>query len=79
MEAQEGRRKRRRAPRTQPQPEPQGDPEPVVEPHPEDIDDVGEPQPGTLAYEADEDVDGEELGERDFQDEEDAVEEEAVA
>ncbi|MCH88187.1 hypothetical protein A2U01_0009070 [Trifolium medium] len=56
LEAQGGRRKRRRAPRTQPQPEPQpepqGDPEPAADPHPEDIDidDVGEPQPGTPAH-----------------------------
>ncbi|MCI14036.1 hypothetical protein A2U01_0035162, partial [Trifolium medium] len=68
-----GRKKRRRAPRTQPQP----DPEPATEPHPEDIDidDVGEPQSGTPAHEAAEDEDGEELGGRDFMDEEDLVQE----
>ncbi|MCI89838.1 hypothetical protein A2U01_0111127, partial [Trifolium medium] len=67
-------RKRRRAPRTQPQPEPQGYPEPVAEPQPEDID-VAELQPGTPAHEAAEEEGGEELGEADFQEEEDAVEE----
>ncbi|PNX68636.1 hypothetical protein L195_g064069, partial [Trifolium pratense] len=39
------------------------------------IDDMGEPQPGTPLHEAVEDEDGEELGERDFMDEEDALQE----
>ncbi|CAJ2666283.1 unnamed protein product [Trifolium pratense] len=45
------------------------------EPHLEDIDidDVGEQQPGTPAHEAAKDEDGEELGEREFMDEEDLV------
>ncbi|MCI52936.1 hypothetical protein A2U01_0074182, partial [Trifolium medium] len=55
-------------------PEPQGDPEHVAEPQPEDIV-VAEPQPGTPAPEAAKEEGGEELGEADFQEEDDAVEE----
>ncbi|MCI68057.1 hypothetical protein A2U01_0089316, partial [Trifolium medium] len=62
LEEAGGRLKRRRVARAQPQPEPQGDPEP----EPEDID---------VVESVAEDIDGEELGEADFQEAEDTVEE----
>ncbi|MCI86960.1 hypothetical protein A2U01_0108241, partial [Trifolium medium] len=64
VEAAGGRPKRRRVARTQPQPEPQGDPEPVH---------VDEPQPDP-APSAEED-DRELLGEADFQEDDDTVQE----
>ncbi|MCI64298.1 hypothetical protein A2U01_0085556, partial [Trifolium medium] len=57
--------------RQQPQPEPQGDPEPVAaDPEPKPID-VAEPDPAVAA----EEDDGEQLGEADFQEPNDIVEE----
>ncbi|MCI43705.1 hypothetical protein A2U01_0064943, partial [Trifolium medium] len=80
VEATGGRPKRRRVVRTQPQPKPQGDPEHVVElvhvaePQP-DVVHVAKPQPDPAPAPAAEEDDMEQLGEADFQKDDDAVQE----
>ncbi|MCI48051.1 hypothetical protein A2U01_0069294, partial [Trifolium medium] len=74
VEAAAGRPKRRRVARTRPQGDPEHVAEPihVAEPQPDAVH-VAEPQPD-LAPAAEED-DGEQLGEADFQKDDDAVQE----
>ncbi|MCI45623.1 hypothetical protein A2U01_0066862, partial [Trifolium medium] len=79
LEEAGGRRISRHVARTQPQPEPQGDPKPVAKPvHVAEPIYVVEPIPDPAPAPATEEDDGDQLGEADFQEDDDAVQEGAA-